>query len=63
MTTIPQPKRLSSGYYRIQLGPQCWAQWPHWEPLRREHIFDPDWHAEQILRWYKLWIAEGNHDA
>ena len=54
---MQEPELLSSGYYRIQLGPQCWAQWPRGEELKREHIFDPEWNEQRVLAWYAQWAA------
>jgi hypothetical protein len=50
-----EPTLLTSGYYRVQLSPQCWAQWPREEPLKREHIFNPEWNETSVMRWYEDW--------
>lgn len=52
---MTEPKRLSTGYYRIQLGPMCFAQWPVGEELRREHIFQPSWNEPRVMEWYRKW--------
>lgn len=55
--TMLEPVLLPSGYYHIQLGPQCWARWPRGEKLRRKHIFDPEWNEKRVMEWYKKWSA------
>ena len=53
-----EPVLLSSGYYLVQLGPQCFAQWPRGEALRREHIFQPNWNEARVMEWYQQWNGE-----
>ena len=41
-------QRLSSGYIRIALNRQAWAQWPEGREIEDADVFDPKWNAARL---------------
>ena len=51
-------QRLSSGYIRIALNRQAWAQWPEGREMEEGDVFAPSWNAARLRRAWEAHRAK-----